>query len=210
MLAGLRLGPTVDGDLIPVPTLDSLRAGCGSDKPLVVGMTEDEFAFVFDPARTALAGTPPTALLAKAGVPEDIAADYVAAHSGLDTADLLGRFVTDRAFGGAVTEVAAARSGAPTWLYRFSWPSPVLGRAVHCLDVPFYFDCLDAAGVDAIAGDEPPHALAREVHGAAVGLVTGGDPGWPMWTGDNGTPRVFDLSATVGTGGFPASGRQDG
>ncbi|MEV7393258.1 MULTISPECIES: carboxylesterase family protein [unclassified Streptomyces] len=197
MVAGRRLAPTVDGTLVKLPTPDSLRAGCGADKPLVIGMTEDEFTFAFANARAALANTPPNALLSAAGTPDDIAADYVASHPDLDTADLLGRFVTDRLFGKAVAEVATARSGAPTWLYRFSWPSAAFGQAVHCLDVPFYFDCLDAEGVSAIAGDAPPHALARDVHGAAVAFAVGRDPGWPMWNGDDGTVRVFDLPSVA-------------
>ncbi|HKP07074.1 MAG TPA: carboxylesterase family protein, partial [Microbacterium sp.] len=40
---GLSWGPEVDGDLLPEPTIDALRAGVGSDKPLVLGATDDEF-----------------------------------------------------------------------------------------------------------------------------------------------------------------------
>ncbi len=52
--------------------------------------------------------------------------------------------------------VIRARGEAPTWLYQFSWVSPTFEYAVHCIDVPFFFDCLTADKVDAIAGGNPP------------------------------------------------------
>ncbi len=73
--------------------------------------------------------------------------------------------------------VAEARADAPTWVYRFAWPSPTRTWALHCLDVPFWFDCLDAEGVIEIAGDAPPRRLADAVHGSAVGLIRDGAPG---------------------------------
>ncbi|MCR6488459.1 carboxylesterase family protein [Amycolatopsis sp. OK19-0408] len=197
---GLVLGPVVDGDLLPESTVDSLRAGRGADKPLVLGATEHEFAFGFARARERLADIPATALLSAAGVPESTASGFVAAHPGLDTADLIGRYVTDRLFGVAAAETADARGTAPTWLYRFAWPSPVFGQAVHCLDVPFYFDCLGADGVSAVAGPRPPQELASEVHAAAVGLITAGDPGWPA-----GEVRVFGGPSAFGADTYRAA-----
>ena len=95
---------------------------------------------------------------------------------------MLGRFMTDKMFRTAVVRIAGIRAAAsadsPTWVYGFSWVSPKMGWAVHCLDVPFWFDCLDADGVAAIAGDAPPAALAAAVHGAATAFVRDGDPGW--------------------------------
>ncbi|GAB3386953.1 carboxylesterase/lipase family protein [Amycolatopsis echigonensis] len=200
LAGGLTLGPVIDGDLIKLSTVDSLRAGCGADKPLVLGATDHEFAFGFARARDRLAAVPATDLLSAAGVPD--AAGFVAAHPELDTADLLGRYVTDQLFGVAVADIADARGDAPTWLYRFAWPSPVFGQAVHCLDVPFYFDCLDAEGVAAIAGPHPPRDLADEVHAAAVKLITTGDPGWPRRVGK---VRVFDQPSGFGEDTFRAA-----
>ncbi|MFT4305421.1 MAG: carboxylesterase family protein, partial [Microbacterium sp.] len=119
------------------------------------------------------------------------------------TAALLGRFVTDRVFRSLVSRVAAARASsvadpgeASTWVYRFSWRSPAIGWACHCLDVPFWFDCLDAAGVPRIAGDAPPQRLADEVHGAAAAFVRTGDPGWPAWRPGGRATHVFDAPAS--------------
>lgn len=56
--------------------------------------------------------------------------------------------------------------------------------------MPFWFDCLDADGVTAIAGTAPPRALADALHGCAVSFVRDGEPGWPTWAAARAT-RVF-------------------
>src|SRR5690606_3536833 len=43
---GLPWGPMVDGELVQRPTVDSLSAGVGADKPLLLGATDDEFTMV--------------------------------------------------------------------------------------------------------------------------------------------------------------------
>jgi para-nitrobenzyl esterase len=98
--------------------------------------------------------------------------------------------------------VLGARAGARSWLYRFAWPSPVFGDAVHCLDVPFWFDCLDSERVEQLAGPTPPQTLADEVHRAAVDFVVKGDPGWPLWSEPQRPTRVFDTHSTVESDGY--------
>lgn len=196
---GLSWGPTVDGDLLVRPTLAALAAGVGADKPLVLGTTDDEFTMVTDSARRKLALIPVSFALAKLKVPAATRRAYLAdnvAQRRKGTAAVLGRFVTDAVFRSDVVRVAQARGAASTWVYRFSWPSPTRTWALHCLDVPFWFDCLDAVRVAAIAGDAPPRRLAAAVHGAAVGLIRDGDPGWPRWSERPGTTRVFGGAAS--------------
>ncbi|MHA6630476.1 hypothetical protein ACU61A_33975 [Pseudonocardia sichuanensis] len=187
---------------MPEPTLDALRRGVGADKPLVLGATDHEFTFMLGRARAQLAAVPPAPLLVRYGLRPAVAGAYVAAHEDLDTADLLGQLVTDSLFHLTVAEVAAARAGAATWLYRFAWRSPAFGLAVHCLDLPFYFDCPAAEGVAAVAGTAPPQSLVEDVHGAAVAFVTGGDPGWPAWAPRDGKVRVFDAPSCTGADSY--------
>ncbi|MFJ4223023.1 carboxylesterase/lipase family protein [Microbacterium sp. NPDC089695] len=193
---GLPLGPTVDGDLIPRPTPASLRAGIGADKPLVLGATDDEFSMVFGGAAAqALRWVPRTVLLNRLGLPRGIRAEYLAANADivrLGKPRLAGRVLTDRMFRVGVLRVSDARGDAPTWVYRFSWPSGRFGFAEHCLDVPFFFDCLDGPRIENLAGPNPPQRLADEVHASAVAFVTDGDPGWPRHEGDAGIVRVYD------------------
>ncbi|GAA2976762.1 para-nitrobenzyl esterase [Microbacterium terrae] len=200
---GLSWGPAIDGDLIAEPTMTSLRSGVGSGKPLVLGATDDEFTMATDSLTGRLRLVPAGLALALLKVPTDRRRAYLADNAPQrrkGTAAMIGRYVTDAVFRSLVVRVAEARTAAgatvPTWVYRFSWASPTRTWALHCLDVPFWFDHLDAAGVTAIAGDAPPRRLADAVHGAAVALIREGDPGWKSWSVASGTTRVFGGAAS--------------
>jgi para-nitrobenzyl esterase len=197
---GLAWGPMIDDHLVPQPTVAALRAGVGADKPLVLGTTDDEFTMVLDSAAAKLRLIPPGIALARLDVPRDRRRAYLADNRPQrrkGTAAVLGRYVTDVVFRSTVVQVAEARGAAPTWVYRFAWPSPTRRWALHCLDVPFWFDCLDDPHVAAIAGAAPPRRLAAAVHGAAVALMRGDDPGWRAWSDEPGTTRVFGGEASV-------------
>ncbi|WP_448808255.1 carboxylesterase/lipase family protein [Agromyces bauzanensis] len=202
---GLSLAPVIDGDLLPMGAIDALRAGIGSGKALVLGTTDDEFSMVLDGAKGKLRFVPARLMLGRIGLPSAARKAYIAANRDVarrGTAAMVGRYLTDRMFRTLALRVAEARDEAPTWLYRFSWPSPRFGSAVHCLDVPFFFDCLDAERVEAIAGEHPPQALADEVHAGAVAFARHGDPGWPRFTASGRTTRVYDTPSRLADDGF--------
>ncbi|MFE4198660.1 carboxylesterase/lipase family protein [Paenarthrobacter sp. NPDC056912] len=195
---GLAFAPVVDGMLIPRGTADAMRAGQGSGKALMLGTTDHEFNMMLAGAGAHLPAEPDPALLTRLGVSTETAGMYAADRPGLDSAQLLGQFVTDSMFRAPALRVAEARAGstAPTWMYRFAWRSPVTGEAGHCLDVPFFFDLIDAERVTAIAGSEPPASLAADVHGAAVSFIRTGQPGWMPWDAGTHQIRVYDLPTT--------------
>ncbi|MEU9326867.1 carboxylesterase family protein [Streptomyces canus] len=101
-----------------------------------------------------------------------------------------GTRITDTLFRSACPRTAAARRAAPagTWLYSFEWPSPALGGAVHCVDLPFFFDVLDAPGVPEALGPNPPAELAARMHTDLVRFVRGETPTWERATGRLGDP----------------------
>jgi para-nitrobenzyl esterase len=199
---GLTLGPVVDGELLPAPTLEAYRSGVGRHVPLVLGATDDEFSLLIHGLREPLDALPASDALSALGLAAPALERYLDAHERFSTSDLVGRYVTDRLFRAATLEVLAARAGAPSWLYRFAWASPVFGDAVHCLDVPFWFDCLDAERVVHLAGPQPPQSLADDLHRAALDLVVGGAPGWPEWSEPGRATRVFDAPSTVEADGY--------
>jgi para-nitrobenzyl esterase len=106
------------------------------------------------------------------------------------TARAAGTRMTDILFRAACPRTAASRRNAPagTWLYSFEWPSPVLGGAVHCIDIPFFFDVLDAPGVAQALGPKPPADLAASMHADLVGFIRGQAPAWARATGTLGDP----------------------
>ncbi|WP_261166797.1 carboxylesterase/lipase family protein [Microbacterium sp. Marseille-Q6965] len=194
-----NIGPSVDGDLIARPTIASLDAGTGRDKPLVVGGLDDEFSMIADDIPRALELVPLPLLLRVLGLRGERRRAYLAANGELRARGarrLLGRFVSDTTLRRDVVRAARARGAStPTWVYAFSWVSPTRHWAMHCLDVPFFFDVLDAPQVDRVAGAHPPAALARAYHGAAVSFIRDGRVGWRPWA-DGEVARVFDGAGT--------------
>lgn len=202
---GLALGPTIDGELLLRPTNESFAAGVGADKPLVLGATDDEFSMVFADAEKKMRWIPKSFMLKKLGMPKAKLKPYLAANADVaakGTARIGGRFLTDRMFRVALLKTVAERGEAPTWVYRFSWPSGTFGFAEHCLDVPFFFDCLDSIAIEPLAGPNPPQRLADEVHGGAVAFVTKGEPGWPRYTDASRKTRVYDTPSIVVADGY--------
>ncbi|MCC4247526.1 MULTISPECIES: carboxylesterase/lipase family protein [Microbacterium] len=193
---GLPLGPVVDGDLLPRSPLEALADGASANVPFVVGATDDEFTMITARARRALDLVPVPLALALLGLGRSRRRAYLARSPRRGGAARLGGYVSDRVIRSVVLRAARARGTASTWLYRFAWTSPSIGHACHCLDVPFWFDHLDADGVTAIAGDAPPAELADAMHAAAVRFVRDGDPGWPAWDAETRRARVFGGSAS--------------
>jgi para-nitrobenzyl esterase len=194
---GLAWGPLLDGDLLTQPTLDAIRDGVGADKPLVLGATDDEFTMITDGQKGALRFVPAGLALGRLGLASRVRSAYLRANRAQrrkGTAAVVGRYVTDRLFRTAVARVADARGPAPTWAYRFVWSSPSIGWACHCLDVPFWWDCLGAPeGIAHIAGEAPPQPLAEAVHGAAVSFIRDTEPGWTAWSTRPGETRLFGV-----------------
>ncbi len=205
---GLGLGPTIDGELLLRPTLESFAQSVGADKPMVIGATDDEFSMIFFENAKKLRWIPKSFLLKKLGMTKAAMKPYLAANADVakkGTARIGGRFLTDLMFRKSLLTTVTARGAAPTWVYRFSWPSGVFGFAEHCIDVPFFFDCLDSpVAMEPLTGPNPPQALADEVHGGAVKFITNGNPGWPQYTEPTRQTRVFDTQSHVVADGYAA------
>jgi len=148
------LGPVVGDDVLPVPVAEGLAAH-GSDVPLLLGATADEF---------------------------DYPADPVARAAGTRLTDTLFRQICPA----AAFQRRAATAG--TWLYSFEWPSPVLGGAAHCIEIPFFFDLLDAPGITEALGPNPPAPLATAMHADLVAFILGREPEWRTPAGRRGDP----------------------
>lgn len=201
---GMPWCPVIDGDLLPTPVAEAIASGWAAGKPLLLGTTDQEFNMGVAPLGELLAGVEPREALQRAGLSGDEADAYASAHPDEPAVAVLGQFVTDALFRAPTRRVGDARAtvDAPTWLFRFSWPSPTMGGAVHCLDVPFFFDCLGAERVGVIAGPTPPQALADEVHAAAVTFIRTGDPGWAEYRLPERAVMRYDEPSRIVPDGF--------
>ncbi|MDP9904716.1 carboxylesterase/lipase family protein [Arthrobacter bambusae] len=212
---GLSFAPVLDGDLLTGTPKQSAETGTGGGKPLVLGCTDDEFSLLPERLARLLERVPAGLALRALGLRGSVR-DYVGANTALPggsgTARLLGRFVTDNVFRAPALDLAEHRIGtAPTWLYRFAWESPVRKLSVHCLDVPFFFDCLDGGfpktagrpAIESLLGEKPPQALADALHGDAVSFATTGKVEWaPFQAPGRATARCYDLPLAEDTDAY--------
>jgi para-nitrobenzyl esterase len=188
---GLPFVPLVGDDVLPLPIPEALAHGAGP--PLLIGSVAHEFSVLSADLARAWAGMDARRALAAGGLPAGVADAYVTAHPELGSAArCIGQLVTDLSFRIPLLRCADARPDR-TWVYDFRWISQVLGASVHCLDLPFAWDLLDAPGVPAVAGPHPPQGLADDMHAAWVRFIATGDPGWPAW--DGRTARCFGTDA---------------
>jgi para-nitrobenzyl esterase len=189
--------PFVDGEVVLRSPMEAIRRRIGSDLPLLIGTTREEFnaatrlsAIDDESATRRLAGLG----LDPAGIAAYRSADHVPGEQ-------LGQAVTDRMFRMPALRVAEARLGAPapTFHYEFAWASEELGGlgSVHCLDLPFVFDVLDDDHAKVVAGERAPQGLADEMHAAWVSFVTDHDPGWVPFCSPGRSTMVFDEGSEV-------------
>jgi para-nitrobenzyl esterase len=193
-LSLLPFAPTVDGAVLPQAPLDAFTAGQGREIPLMIGSNRDEARLFLVAAGTIdlIDDATLAAAAAAYGLTADGLAVYRANRPGASPGDLLAAVVTDWFFAIPPVRVAEARAAAadsagaaPTWVYRFDYPSPEANHglgACHGVEVPFVFGTIDRQNTHPRIGDTPSRAVADTMHGAWVSFVADGAPGWAPYT----------------------------
>jgi para-nitrobenzyl esterase len=197
----MPFAPVLDEDSLPQDPIDAMRSGIGSDVELMLGSNTDEHRFFLVPPglidqlddRFVNA-----ALRIYGGSPGRLRDAYGGRYS--TAGELFAAAATDFFFRVPDVRFAQARGpdAAPTWMYEFAWRSPqYAGRlgACHYLEVPFVFDTLGALNADAVTGDEPPQALADQMHQYWLAFAATGNPGWPAYTPGRRAVMTFDLES---------------
>jgi para-nitrobenzyl esterase len=201
---GLNFGPVVDGRSLPAAPFDPAAPGASATVPFLTGTTATESTFFapderLRPIDAAEFRSRVKALLtvddAKAGA---LVALYKKEHPSRTDIDLWNRLESDAsAFRSGVDTQAErkASQGAPVFLYRFEYYSPVRdGRlmSMHCMEIPFVFDNLAAGKV--YTGDGPAaQRVADQMSAAWVAFARTGNPGHkgiPAWTAFNAAART--------------------
>ncbi|HYZ92419.1 MAG TPA: carboxylesterase family protein [Actinomycetota bacterium] len=196
------LRPYVDGEVIPEHPYKTIAAGAGRDVALLAGSTAEELNGLIRMQRATFADRAGSGLKAM-GLEGERLTRYLEHVRSADLVDAFAQACTDRSFRAPLADLLEDRAalGAPTHGYQFTWRSPVFDGVVgaaHCLDVPFVFDNLDAERVaDGLIGPDAPQQLADRMHGAWVGFITNGDPGWPAYTKDDRLVMEFDERSDV-------------
>jgi para-nitrobenzyl esterase len=194
--------PVVDGDVLPAVPLDAIRAGAGRDVSVMIGTNADEERLFMVP--TGVVGFIDDNILKLAadadGLGENALPTYRANRPGASAGDIFAALMGDWFFRIPAIRVAEARPDSPTWMYQFAWPTPLLDGSLgscHALEIPFVFDVLHTDGAELLVGPEPPQQLADAMHGAWVGFVSSGDPGWDRYTAGERATMVFNTDSAV-------------
>jgi len=215
---GMWFQPNVDGNVLPRTPVDAVRDGASSDVALLIGTNAHETTLWHqeEPKEGRLervfAGYLPD--------PAKALDAYRRDHPGASDFDLLIAVTSDYTFRIPALRLAEAHAahGGSTWNYLFSWRSRAFGGrlgATHALEIPFTFNNLERAGVQAFLGEGPlPQSLANDMHAAWTAFVRNVDPNtpecpaWPRFDEQHRASMDFGNEIAVREDTLPESRRQ--
>ncbi|MBV8830579.1 MAG: carboxylesterase/lipase family protein [Acidobacteriaceae bacterium] len=202
---GINWGPTVDGRILPGNSFDPHAPEISASVPLLVGTVKNEFmngighpeyeSMTMDEVKTRVTQ--------RYGNRSDAIIDaFRTAHPTAKPFDVLSLIFAAPTRQNAITQAErkAALNAAPTYLYWFTWQTPILDgrpRAFHCCELPFCFDNTDRCA--AMTGGTPQaRELAAKVSEAWINFARTGDPNhqglpkWPAFSTDKIPTMVLD------------------
>src|SRR5262245_14638098 len=203
-LSYLPWAPTVDGETIPAPPVERIRAGAAADIDLLVGSnTEETRLFLLsDGSIDRITDEALATLAAASGLTAEGLSAYRAVHPGASAGDLFSAIQTDwywRVPAVRFADAHTSKARDATYMYEFAWRSQQMGGrlgAAHGVEMPFVFDTL-GFGTEPMLGRNPPLTLADAMHRAWVAFAAGGDCGWPKYDPARRATMRFDTRSEV-------------
>jgi para-nitrobenzyl esterase len=184
----LPFAPVADGELLPRLPLDDVSG----QVPAMIGTNRDEARLFLVPSGMIDAADDATLACFAAGYGITDLSAFAGATPGEVLCDLHG-YVN---FGRPADQLARARGGTPTWMYRFEGldltDNGGLGSC-HAAEIPFVFGTTGLPQMRLLIGARPPAAVAETMHSTWVRFAASGDPGWPPGT----TARLADKLTVV-------------
>jgi para-nitrobenzyl esterase len=203
---GYAFGPTVDGWALPDMPIELVRAGRGSQVPLIAGVTADEFTTMiqnYAPGRIETEEAYRSYLVDRFGAARaGFIANLYPVRDYPTPLDALIAFYGDVSFvcpTRRFVRAAAAHAPVRRFVYAHTYDSPPIRakRAGHGLDLPFVF-----RNFFAVEPSARELALADQVQAAWGRFAASGDPGavggveWPESDGDS--HLVIDVEPAAG------------
>jgi para-nitrobenzyl esterase len=209
----LAFGPAVDGIILPTNPFDPVASPLSARVPIMVGSTKDEATNVFltDPTWQTMTDAD---LLKRvsATIGPDNAAEAIAMYRAAAPNDkpmhLWTSIVTDQMFthnSVVLAERKAEQHGAPVYMYKINWESPVLNgklRSPHAVELPFVFDNVDVSA--GLVGAGPTQNQMAELMSRTFAAFarTGnpnvkGYPHWPVYTLAKRETFIYDIPPRV-------------
>jgi para-nitrobenzyl esterase len=180
--------PAAGGSALPH---DILTAAAESPLPFVVGTNHDENRLwaALDPAQNQL-GDEQWNEICEQTFGEHAAhakTTYESVRPHEVPWQLISSVRTDTAFRQRAQRISEQRVNAnnKTWMYWFTWPTPVLGGLVgscHALDIPFAFDNLSSPRTDGLTGEGTERAaIAKRFADEIVFFAKESIASWPTF-----------------------------
>ncbi|MDQ0675208.1 para-nitrobenzyl esterase [Pseudarthrobacter siccitolerans] len=194
----LPFQPTVGTPSLPVPPLESVKAGLNSEVDLLIGTNLNEGSFAVE-MRPKNPSDPPyeqrtAAVLMDGGAHPGRAGEYASALGSIlgakpDGKQLLEAAISDAVYRQPSNRLLDARHGSSgkTFSYLFTWRSPAMGGklgACHALDIPFVFRQLRSPEAEFLTRGTAPQGLSEMMSTAWAAFAQTGKPiavGLPDW-----------------------------
>jgi para-nitrobenzyl esterase len=203
----LNFQPTIDGDVLPDLPLTTIASGATGNVTTMVGTNADEMT-LFTGLDLGL-GQIDQPMLHRmmeklfGDRADEVIKRYTENRTDCSPGDLVTAVSTDRVFRIPAIRLAEAQAvqGRPTYMYLFTWESPVMDgklRSCHALELPFMWDALAQPGLSMLTGDGPERqAIADAMHAAWIAFARTGDPGWPTYDLDRRATKRFDVTTEI-------------
>lgn len=203
---GLRLGwaPVLDGEFLPFQTGDPQGDKLSKDVPLMIGTTRTEFG---QSSRTPyFRGSREEVIEHLKERYQDQTNAFVAAFDKAYPETKMPSDMMDIDFMFRPTSIdfanikSSLEEGAPTYMYLFTWDSPVLDgmlKSGHCMELAFVFNNIHR-NEEYNGGTPEAYALAEKMSKTWASFAKTGDPNnalipqWDTYTGQNGVTMLFD------------------
>jgi para-nitrobenzyl esterase len=209
MIAGFS--PVVDGVSLLQNPFDPVAPEVSADVPVLIGFNRTELTLFAD-------GDPTAFTLDEAGLHKRIQSllgDRAEAAIQAFRSDypnenptglyfLIASAYPTVAFTAKIAERRAALGKAPTFVYEFTWETPILKgklRSPHTIEMPFVFDNVSDPLVQKLTGSAPDiFPLAERVSSAWAAFAATGSPnskGFPRWSAYSAADRsVMMINST--------------
>lgn len=192
--------PSEGNDAIPVAPITAIENGAASHIDVLIGTNKDESTLFVMPGQI----DTDEKLLQSAeriGATPELVEVYRQKFPDATPYDLAVQIQTDYSFRIPAIRLAEARfkQDVATYMYLFAWESRAGHlKSTHALEIPFAFNNLDKAGVDAFLGKgELPQGVADTMHQAWIQFIQTGKPGWPEYDEATRQSMWFDTESTL-------------
>ena len=205
----LALSPVVDGRVLPRHPFTPDAPAVSLDVPLLLGYNKDETTVLFPPPGVFDLNWSDLEKPLEDTMPgKDVSAliqGFRALRPQATPSDLYFTITTERTMGANAQAVAERRSqahGAPVYLYRLEWMTPIEQgrlRTPHSLDVPMVFD--NVAASSSLIGSGAPEAqrVADAMSSAWIAFARTGSPNapglpsWPAFDTEHRSTMIFNV-----------------